>query len=248
MGVNKSKVIQRLDIYLTNFKEVQSRNKASELIKNKKILVDGKIVTKPSFKVEENMNVQILQDEFFVSRSAYKLKYFLDELDLNLDGLEALDIGSSTGGFTQILLKNNIKSVTCVDVGSNQLHSSIKENKLIAFYENTDIRKFNPNKKFDLVVCDVSFISILNIIEDINRLAKNGIIILYKPQYEVGVNIKRNKAGVVQDTKAIKEQRDKFLAFIKKMGWKLQYSSLSKVAGKNGNIEELFYFKRVING
>jgi len=234
----------RLDIHLKSHPDVQSRNKAAELIKNKKIKIDGNIITKASFKVEESMKIEILEDEFYVSRAAFKLKYFLFEIDILLKNKTALDIGSSTGGFTQILLKNDIKEVSCVDVGSNQLHETIRDDKRLKIFENTDIRKFNPNHTFDIVTCDVSFISILNILDDINKLAKSDIIILYKPQYEVGNNIKRNRAGVVQDNKAIQIQRDKFISHTFKLGWVLQHSSLSKVAGKEGNIEELFYFKK----
>jgi len=234
----------RLDIYLTKNFKVQSRNKAAELINNKKIQIDGKIISKPSFKVEEDMQIKILQDEFFVSRAAYKLKYFLEELKLDIKNQNALDIGSSTGGFTQVLLLNDIKSVTCVDVGSNQLHETIKDDKRIIKKENTDIRKFQSDEIYDIVTCDVSFISILNIIDDINRLANDKIIILYKPQYEVGSNIKRDSYGVVKDKIALNKARDKFIAKTIEYRWNLQYSQESKLAGKKGNIEELFYFKK----
>lgn len=234
----------RLDQYLTKKFDIQSRNKASELIKSKKVQVDNKIITKPSFIVEEQVDIKILEDDFFVSRAAYKLKYFLDEININIKNLNALDIGSSTGGFTQTLLNNYVNSVTCVDVGSNQLHEKIKNNKKILFYENTDIREFKSNEKFDLVTCDVSFISILNIIEDINRLAKNKIIILFKPQFEVGKNIKRDKKGVVKDKKAILKARERFIDTTKILNWNLKYSSYSKIQGKDGNEEELFYFDK----
>ena len=234
----------RLDQYLTKKFDIQSRNKASELIKSKKVQVDNKIITKPSFIVEEPINIKILEDDFFVSRAAYKLKYFLDEININIKNLNALDIGSSTGGFTQTLLNNYVNSVTCVDVGSNQLHEKIKNNEKILFYEKTDIRDFKSEKEFDLVTCDVSFISILNILEDINRLAKDKIIILFKPQFEVGKNIKRDKKGVVKDKKAILKARERFIDTTKILNWNLKYSSYSKIQGKDGNEEELFYFDK----
>ncbi len=232
----------RLDIYLTKKHNIQSRNKAQELIKAKQIVVDGRIITKSSFIVDDTVSIEILQDEFFVSRAAYKLKHFLDNSLIDLSDTIALDIGSSTGGFTQVLLKNNIDSVTCVDVGSNQLHSSIRDDNRIIIKENMDIRKFYPNKKYEVIACDVSFISILNIIDDINRLASNKIIILYKPQFEVGRNIKRDSSGVVQDTNAIKLCRNEFISYTNKLGWKLIKSEESKLSGKAGNVEELFYF------
>ena len=234
----------RLDLYLTTTFDIQSRNKASELIKSNKIKCDGVIITKPSFNVEEHHNIEILEEDFYVSRAAYKLKYFLDEIKLDLLSQNALDIGSSTGGFTQILLEKNVKKVTCVDVGSNQLHERIKEDKRISFFENTDVRDFKSDENFDIVTCDVSFISILYIIEDINRLSSKDIIILFKPQFEVGTNVKRDKKGVVKDKKAIDLARQKFLDKTIELNWKLNYSSFSKLQGKDGNEEELFYFSK----
>jgi len=238
----------RLDLYLAKYYNIQSRNKANELIKNKKVKVNNKIITKPSFKInDKNINLEILEENVYVSRSALKLKYFLFELtDLVLENKIALDIGSSAGGFTQILLENKIKNITCVDIGSNQLHNSIKDDNRIIIKENQDIRDFKSDVKFDIVVCDVSFISIHNIIKSINNLALKDIIILFKPQYEVGKNIKRNKTGVVQDKKAIQIQRDRFINKALDLKWNLRYSSLSKISGKNGNIEELFYFTKDI--
>lgn len=234
----------RLDLYLTENFDIQSRNKAHEIIKAGKIKVNGKTVSKPSFEVDESSNIKILEEDFFVSRAAYKLKYFLDGLKLDISNKEALDIGSSTGGFTQILLLNSVKNVTCVDVGTNQLHEKIKNDKRIKFFEKQDIRTFQSDKKFDIVTCDVSFISVLNIMDDINRLSKDEIIILFKPQFEVGTNVKRDKKGVVKDKKAIVKAREKFLDHCKLLDWKLKYSEPSKLEGKDGNEEELFYFNK----
>jgi len=234
----------RLDQHLTQKYNIQSRNKAQEIIKSKKVKIDGKIILKPSYIVDENSKIELLEEDFYVSRAAYKLKYFIDEIKLDLENQNALDIGSSTGGFTQILLEKDIKKVTCVDVGSNQLHQKIKDNKKIAFFENQDIRTFETIDKFDIVTCDVSFISILNILNDINRLANDKIIILFKPQFEVGTNVKRDKKGVVKDKKAILKSRTKFLLECKLLEWELKYNSISKLEGKDGNEEELFYFNK----
>ena len=237
----------RLDIYLTQHYNIQSRNKAHELIKANKIKVNGNIITKASFKIiDENTKIEILEDDFYVSRSAYKLKYFLEEIKgkIQIVGTCALDIGSSTGGFTQILLENGVNNIDCVDVGSDQLHEYIKHDDRISMYEKTDIRRFDSLKIYDIVTCDVSFISIHNILNDIDRLSSKDIIILFKPQYEVGSKVKRDRAGVVQDDKAIKVARDKFILTTTYLKWKLVYSSPSQVEGKNGNLEELFYFEK----
>jgi len=232
----------RLDLYVAKHFNIQSRNKAHELIKNSKVKIGDKIITKPSYKVEDGDKITLLEEDFYVSRAAYKLKYFLEEIDLNIDGLNALDIGSSTGGFTQILLNNNIKHISCVDVGSNQLHEKIKHNEKISMYENTDIRDFKSTQIFDLVTCDVSFISIHNILDDINRLASKHIIILFKPQFEVGKECKRDRSGVVQDQKAIQDAQSYFIQQTAKLDWQLLHKAYSKLEGKEGNREELYYF------
>lgn len=234
----------RLDLYLVENFDIQSRNKASEIIKSNKVKVNDKIISKSSFKIEEGFKVELLEDTFYVSRAAYKLKHFLEEITITLKQKDALDIGSSTGGFTQILLENDLNSVCCVDVGSNQLHEKIKNDSRINFHENQDIRTFQSNTAFEIVTCDVSFISILYIIEDIDRLSSDKIIILFKPQFEVGTNVKRDKKGVVKDNKAIERARTQFLDKCKLLNWKLEYSSLSKLQGKDGNEEELFYFSK----
>lgn len=234
----------RLDQYLNIKRNIQSRNKAQELIKNKKIKVNNKVILKSSYKIDEKDFVEILEDEFYVSRAAYKLKYFLAQLKLDIKEKVALDVGSSTGGFTQILLENDVKSVTCVDVGSKQLHETLKDNKKITFYENQDIRTFTSKEKFDLITCDVSFISVLKIIAALDILALEDIIILFKPQFEVGINVKRDKKGVVLDLKAIKDARKNFLKTIENLKWELIFTQTSKLEGKDGNIEELFHFKK----
>ncbi|MCT7611488.1 TlyA family RNA methyltransferase [Aliarcobacter butzleri] len=235
----------RLDMYLTTNFNIQSRNKATELIKSNKVKCDGEIITKPSFNVLDFHKIELLEDDFYVSRAAYKLKFFLQELkNFDLKNKNALDIGSSTGGFTQILLENEIKKVTCVDVGTNQLHERIKYNDKINFFENTDIRNFESDEIFDIVTCDVSFISILNIIDAINTLASKDIIILFKPQFEVGSNVKRDKKGIVKDNNAIQKARDNFLNKTNILNWTLKYSNISKLQGKDGNVEEFFYFSK----
>jgi len=234
----------RLDLYLIKHFNIQSRNKAHEIIKAHKVKINNKVVLKPSFKVCENCNIELLEENFYVSRAAYKLKYFLSEVPIDLKNLIALDIGSSTGGFTQILLENNVKQVNCVDIGTKQLHKKIKNDKRIIFFENQDIRTYKSNITFDIVTCDVSFISILKIIEYINKLAKNKIIILFKPQFEVGIDIKRDKKGVIKDKKAILDNKKIFLDKCHILNWKLKYNSTSKLKGKEGNEEEFFYFNK----
>ena len=235
----------RLDEEIVNRGLLNSRNKAKELIKSQNVKVNGKIVTKPSFRVEKSDNIEILQDKVYVSRAAYKLKNYLDKYGIDFNNRLVLDIGSSTGGFSEVCLEKGAK-VVGVDVGNNQLHESLRDRMEI--YENTDIRDFTYNKKFDIIVSDVSFISLLKIIEKIDTLINKGdIILLFKPQFEVGKNVKRDKRGVVLDKEAIQKARKNFEKETQKLGWKLLRTEESSIKGKEGNIEYIYHFKKENN-
>jgi len=234
----------RLDNYLVQKGFFESRNKAQDAIKNALILVNKKEITKPSFKVTNSDIVEIKEHKFYVSRAALKLEGYLKEYNLNVKDLIVLDVGSSTGGFSQILLENGAKEIDCVDVGSNQLHKTLRQNPKINLFENCDIRDFKSDKRYDLIVSDVSFISLLKIIDSINNLAKVGtkIVLLFKPQFEVGKNAKRNSKGVVIDKSEIVKAKKNFLEYTKRLNWRLLDTKESKVSGKDGNIEYFYTF------
>ncbi|SFV75009.1 RNA binding methyltransferase FtsJ like [hydrothermal vent metagenome] len=232
----------RLDNYLVEQDFVESRNKAQNIIKKSLVYVNDTIITKPSFGVKDNDIVRVQEHKEYVSRAAFKLLSFLEELSLHLDGKIALDIGASTGGFTQVLLENGVKEVSAVDVGKGQLHQKLLQDKRVFSYENCDIRTFKSEKQFDIVVSDVSFISLLYILDDVDRLASKDIILLFKPQFEVGRKAKRDSKGVVLDTKAITLAMERFEQACDEKGWSLQKKSPSKVTGKEGNLEYCYYF------
>ncbi len=233
----------RLDKYLVEESYFQSRNRANEAIKSKKVKVDGK-VAKASTPINETSFIEVENEKFYVSRAGRKLESFVDEYLIDLKDKIALDIGSSTGGFAQIVLERGVASLACVDVGKNQLHISIRDNPKVDIYEEKDIREFQSKENFTLITCDVSFISILKIIEDIDKLAQNNtdIIILYKPQFEVGKDVKRDNKGVVQDTDAIARRKEEFELKAKELNWTLKQQAPSKLKGKEGNLEYLYWF------
>ena len=386
----------RFDLFVASRLNI-SRNKAAELIKNGKILLNGKICSKPSFEVGEfekfdslgglnldgtasvNLNdgknddakksaaaetknlrgVNLadaseatcekarngelnlnpngakieLVGEIYVGRGALKLKNFLAAYPLEVKGKNVLDVGSSTGGFVQILLQNDVKSVTALDVGSSQLDESLRADSRVIVAENTDVREFaagfqgslsdgkfdgaeqnlknqiepnfNPGKsnfaeqdrllnepsepafalsnltqaivktdesnlagvnlapktqnaksdssaaknvanKFDLITCDVSFISLKEILPSIDALAGENcdIILLFKPQFEVGRTVKRNKKGVVTDAKAVREARAKFELTAANLGWIMRQTRECEVKGKEGNAEFFYAFNK----
>ncbi len=235
----------RLDNYLVNNALTDSRTKAQVLIKDAKVLVNSKVILKSSFKVNEESDEVIVEaHEKYVSRSAHKLKAFLQELDLDVKDKIALDIGSSTGGFTQVLLQNGVKEVSAVDVGKGQLHHSLKSDSRVHSFESCDIRKFKSDTLFELIVSDVSFISLLYILDDVHRLASDKIILLFKPQFEVGREAKRDNHGVVLDNKAIEKAMAKFEEACEEKGWKLILKSASKLTGKEGNLEYCYCFEK----
>jgi len=233
----------RLDKYLVEEGYYESRNRAHDAIKEGKVTVDGK-KPKASAKVDENTVVEVINEKFYVSRAGRKLDGFLSEYSMDFKEKCALDIGSSTGGFAQIVLEQGVRSLDCVDVGRDQLHISLRKNEILSLHEETDIRDFQSDTAFEVITCDVSFISILQIIENIDKLAEKGsdIVILYKPQFEVGKDVKRDSKGVVLDLDAIARRKEAFEAQAKKMDWEEMYQAESKIAGKEGNQEYLYHF------
>ena len=238
----------RLDKYLVEEGYFESRNRAHEAIKSGTVTVNGK-KAKPSVKIDADTRVEVVDAKFYVSRAARKLEAFFEEHSVEINGKRVLDIGSSTGGFAQIVLEQGAASLACVDVGRDQLHISIRSDKRVLVHESTDIRDFVAENGFEVLTCDVSFISVMQIMPDIDRLAQSGadIIILYKPQFEVGKEVRRDSKGVVQDMDAIARKKEAFEAEAQTLGWNTVYQGESRVTGKEGNQEYLYHFVKIRN-
>ncbi len=236
----------RLDKYLVETARFESRNRAIEAIKSGQIKVNGH-PAKPSTSVTETDTVIVEEARYYVSRAAQKLEGYLEQYPIDLRGKYALDVGSSTGGFTQILLEHGVAGVDCVDVGRDQLHVSLRSDERVRVYEETDIRTFDPDRCYDVIVSDVSFISLLHVIEPIDRLAAEGaqIILLFKPQFEVGRTARRDRRGVVTDEAAIAEAMERFETATGALGWKMLHKVPSTLAGKEGNVEWVYGFLSV---
>ena len=196
---------ERLDKILIQRGLISTRVRAEKMILETGVKVGGKLINKPGKKFPLDVEIEMLAEEIpWVSRGAFKLIHGLDFWNLSVAGLTAMDLGASTGGFTEVLLSRDIEKVYCVDVGTNQLHPSIKSNDKVIDISKTHIReltKHQVTELVDLVVIDVSFISLEKVLPFVHPFLKDGgqIITLVKPQFEVGKeNI--SKGGIVKNT------------------------------------------------
>ncbi len=233
----------RLDLFLSQNGFTQSRNRAKELIKNSLVLVDGKIVNRASYMVDDP-EIQIISHNSYVSRAGEKLKGFLEAHPIDIEDKICLDIGSSTGGFVEVLLEYGAKEVIALDVGRGQLHPKLREHPKVISKEGCDIREYKPKTPFEVVSCDLSFIGSKNFLEYVDRVSDRDIIILFKPQFEVGVEAKRDRKGVVKDEEAIILASKAFEARSHALGWSLVTKMESTLRGKEGNIEIFYHFRK----
>lgn len=236
----------RLDQYIATTYAF-TRNKAQALISAGLVSVNEKTITRTSYEVsgEEDFLIQVDKRIQWVSRSAGKLDGFFREIGvIEIDWKNCLDIGSSTGGFTQILLERWAHHIDAVDVGTDQLHETIKKNPRVTSYEQMDIRKFSP-KQYDIIVCDVSFISLRDIIPELERFAgiDTEIFLLFKPQFEVGREHLR-KTGVPKDKKIVEQKLGEFELFLVEQGFHLIKKSPATVIGEAGNEEWMMRINR----
>ena len=229
----------RLDVFLVQNNYYSSREKASDAIKKGIVLVDGKIILKPSFDITDE-KIAITKELLpYVSWGGMKLKRAIDYFQLDFKDKVILDIGSSTGGFTDCALQHGARLVYAVDVGSNQLADKLRYDLKVKVYEQTNITDFMVDERFDYLVMDVSFVSITKIIPTLLRYLDNNnyLVCLFKPQFEVG-KIKM-KNGVIKDPKVHKEVVNMLINFIHSIGLYVNDLTYSTQKGKMGNIEYL---------
>ncbi len=236
----------RIDLYLVQNNFYTSRQKAVDALKASLVLVNDKIISKPSYLVSNQDKIKVISaTEEYVSRGGFKLKHALEVFNIDLNDQVVLDIGSSTGGFTDCCLQSNARLVYALDVGDSQLAASIKSDIRVVIKDNTNARYINRSDFDplpDFICVDVSFISITYLIPIISSLLDSNkqAVILVKPQFEVGKKF-LNKGGVVKD----KRQQEKVFNQIKTLLYeaKLIQSSWieSPIKGREGNTEYLVY-------
>lgn len=243
----------RLDVYLCEIGLAASRNEAQGFIKSGAVKVDGKIVLKPAFAVDgKPATIEVDHSaKKYVSRGGYKLEGALNAFSVSVTGKYCIDVGASSGGFTDCLLQHGAAHVVAIDSGTAQLASALVNDNRVTSIENYNARFLNANDipyYPDLAVMDVSFISATYIIPAIfNCLLDGGeFICLIKPQFEVGKE-GIGKGGIVKDAKARDAAVTKVVDFAKATGFSFLGATVSSIKGGDGNIEFLAYFKK-ING
>ena len=234
---------QRLDVELVRRGLVQSRSQAENYIKLGDVYVNKKVIQKAGTPVSETNVIELKSAGQYVSRAGLKLASVAEKLDVGFRDMVVLDVGSSTGGFTDYALQHGAKKVFAVDVGTDQLHPSLRSDPRIELHEKTDIRDFVPSEPIDIVVVDVSFISLRDILPHVTRIvpASAQIVAMLKPQFEAGRG--QTNKGVIKNNAV----RRRILADFEL--WAERYFVIadkrdSEVAGQKGNVER-FYLLRL---
>lgn len=234
----------RLDKLMVNRGIVPSRARAVRLIESGGVVIGDETVTDPSSLFSHDVNISLTEEDIpWVSRAGLKLEHALKTWHIEVKGKTCLDVGASTGGFTQVLLSYGAKQVFSVDVGTNQLAPILRNDPRVLSLEQTHILEL-PHKKIprvSLVVVDLSFISLLKVMEHIAGflLPQGEMIVLIKPQFEVGKELIAK--GIVRDEHLRVEARDRVLGELKRIGFTIKGVTESPILGGDGNVEFLAY-------
>lgn len=232
----------RLDKYLTNKGIVPSREKAQAVIMAGQVLVNGRVVDKPGYRLKGNEKVEVRELPKYVSRGGDKLEWAIKRFSLNLKDKVILDVGSSTGGFTDCALKHGAKKVYAVDVGKGQMDYKLRQDPRVILYEETDARTLTEEhvpEKVDMITCDVSFISSTKVLPNVFKFLKEEglLLVLVKPQFELCP--KKVRKGIVRKKEHRREAIEKVANFLKENGFKILGIVKSRPKGTKGN-EEFF--------
>jgi len=239
----------RLDLELLRRGLAESRSRAQGLIMTGKVRVDGKLLTKAGSAVSPEAEITVEEAEHsWVSRGALKLEAALDAFDIRPEGLDCLDVGASTGGFTHILLERGARRVIALDVGHNQLDWRLRSDERVVVMEGVNARKLQEGDlpfDADLVSMDLSFISLRLVIPAVLQFLKPGgiLICLIKPQFEAGRE-QVGRGGIVRDETIRRRTIDEVVAAIGELGLEKLGLVSSPIMGRKGNREELAVFRR----
>ena len=238
---------KRLDLILFERGLADSRAKAQALILAGRVRSEGRLLDKPGVRYPADLQLEVAEGRRYVSRGGHKLAAALREFDVEVEGREALDVGASTGGFTQVLLEAGASRVIALDVGHGQLDWSLRNDPRVQVMEGCNARYLQPSQlpcAPALAVIDVAFISLELIFPAVVPcLADDAdVIALIKPQFEVGRN-QVGRGGIVRDLSLHRQVLDKITVCISDSGWGIQALCASPLLGADGNREFLVHFK-----
>lgn len=236
---------RRLDVVLAEIGLVASRSQAESYIGLGHVKVNGKVATKSGQLVDEAAKITIAKGTQYVSRAALKLQSVDKVFQLPFQGATVLDVGSSTGGFTQYALEHGALKVFAVDVGTNQLHQSLRTDARIELHEKTDIRDFTTQERIDIVVGDVSFISLREILPHVATMMTPAtlLVAMVKPQFEAGQSNVKHK-GVIKNDRMRRDILKDFETWAKQRFYIVDKAD-SEVAGGKGNLERFYLLKKL---
>ncbi len=242
------KVKARLDQLLVEKGMAESREKARALIMAGLVRVDGRVEDKPGKHLPLGVSIELKATPRYVSRGGTKLEAALKHFQLDVRGLTLLDIGASTGGFTDCLLKHGAQKVIAIDVGYGQLHWRLRQDPRVVVLERVNARHLEPEQidcEVHGAVVDVSFISLKLILPPLSRIlsANTFLVALVKPQFEVGKG-QVGKGGVVRDPGARERVVSDIAAFSRALGWKVMGHIESPIPGPKGNQEYFMYLRK----
>lgn len=235
----------RLDQALVFRNLYPTRAKAVAAIRAGLVSVNGVAAQKPSQDVSDDDNIVGGALPYSSGRGSLKLIAALEKFDVNPAGYVCLDVGASTGGFTEVLLSHGASRVIAVDVGTSQLISAIKNDNRVVALEQTDIRNLSPMCAVDLIVVDVSFISLCNIMDALSAWRAPQIIALIKPQFEVPRAVAARNHGVIKSVADRQNVVQNVIQNFEKVGYKQMGIIESPIRGGSGNVEYLAYLRRM---
>ena len=243
-----SEKLDRADKILVALGHFDSRAAAQAAIAAGRVTVSGRTLTKSSEKISSQARIEAAPEHPWVSRAGLKLAHALAGFEINPSGQHCLDIGASTGGFTEVLLANDAASVVAVDVGRDQLHRRVSADKRVTSFEGTDARALTADMLYTapgLIVCDASFISLHKLLGVPLSLAADEaqLVALFKPQFEVGRE-HVGKGGIVKDPAATRRAEQHFVDWLTAQGWTVKGRADSPIKGGDGNAERLIYAVR----
>lgn len=242
----------RLDVYCVQQNLFKTRSNAQDAIKEQRVMVNGKVISKPAYDVSDMDVVEVEEAELsFVSRGGLKLYHALEQFHISVENKTVLDVGASTGGFTDVCLRQNARKVYSVDVGTSQLADDLRKHPDCICMENTNALDLNFDdfdQPINFLCMDVSFVSIRTLVPHLLAITSNECeyVVLIKPQFE-GKKSDIGKNGIVKDKKVHVRILKEILEFLQMQGCGIYHLAPSSIKGRDGNQEYLIHFNKKRN-